>query len=138
MTDYQNQISFSKEHLELLEQLAFDEVERRTAWDITTRENKTGLATAHQLLAKILLEQAVFQERSEIMAADQKRWSSLLDVCTQLEKHPVSFSSKLKKLREDGYLKPGIHYRHTGEHKTSQIQWDCDALTKYFRDFQNH
>ena len=66
------------------------------------------------------------------MATATERWSSLVDVCAALHKHPVSFQAKLKKLRMDGYLKNGVHFLKTGEHKTSKILWDLEELEKFF------
>jgi len=70
------------------------------------------------------------------MSVKTSRWEPFLDVCAALHKHPVSFGTKLRKLREDQRLKHTVHYLHTGEHKTSQILWNIEELTKFFAENQ--
>jgi hypothetical protein len=70
------------------------------------------------------------------MSLKTSQWEPLSDVCAALHKHPISFGTKLKKLREDQRLQHTVHYLHTGEHKTSKILWNLEELTKFFAENQ--
>ena len=66
------------------------------------------------------------------MAIKTSQWEPFIDVCAALHKHPVSFGTKLKKLRVDRRLTHGVHFLKTGEHDNSKILWNIDELTKFF------
>ena len=59
-----------------------------------------------------------------------------MDVCAALHKHPTSFAKKLKDLRDKDRLKHNVHYLHTSESPKSQILWDLEALTLFFKENQ--
>ena len=66
------------------------------------------------------------------MSTKTSRWESITDVCAALHKHPISFGTKLKNLRESQRLTHGVHYLHTGDSPNSKILWDIEELTKFF------
>tara|TARA_Y100001968_G_scaffold76733_2_gene68154 strand:+ start:686 stop:913 length:228 start_codon:yes stop_codon:yes gene_type:complete len=70
------------------------------------------------------------------MAIKNSQWEPFIDVCAALHKHPVSFGTKLKALRDSNRLIHKVHYLRTGEHKTSKILWDVEELTKFFNENQ--
>ena len=70
------------------------------------------------------------------MPLKTSQWEPFIDVCAALHKHPVSFGTKLKKLRDDRRLTHGVHFLKTGEHDNSKILWDIEALTKFFEENQ--
>ena len=70
------------------------------------------------------------------MTNTKTHWVSSTDAASAFGKNPISFLRELKRKRDDGYLKKGIHFIRLGESPNSAIRWNISELENYFSNLE--